>query len=695
MTESTASRGSAERPRRDKPWVMRTYAGHSSAAASNALYRRNLAKGQTGLSIAFDLPTQTGYDPDHVLARGEVGKVGVPISHIGDMAALLDGIPLKDMNTSMTINATAMWLLALYQVAAEEQAEAAGEDPAQWVRALAGTTQNDIIKEYLSRGTYAFPPEPSLRLITDLISYTYTEIPKWNPTNICSYHLQEAGATPVQEIAYSLCTAIAVLDAVRDSGQVPPERFGEVVARISFFVNAGVRFVEEMCKMRAFVQLWDELTLGRYGVTDPVARRFRYGVQVNSLGLTEAQPENNVQRIVLEMLAVTLSKDARARAVQLPAWNEALGLPRPWDQQWSLRIQQVLAYESDLLEYDDLFAGSPVVEAKVTELVAGAREEMERVLAMGGAVTAVESGYMKSALVASHAARRQRIESGEDVVVGLNKFTTTEPNPLTADLDTAIQTVDPAVEKAAVAAIQTWRAERDADPESRERAAAALRRLRSDAESGVNLMPATLECARARVTTGEWAEALRERFGEYRAPTGVSGSVGVSAAEAEGDLLRVRSRVAETGAQLGEKLRVLVGKPGLDGHSNGAEQIAVRARDAGFEVVYQGIRLTPQEIVAAAVAEDVHLVGLSILSGSHMELVPEVLRGLREAGGGDIPVVVGGIIPESDAAALRDHGVAAVFTPKDFGLNDIMARFVDIIRGSRGLPVAGAEPQLV
>ncbi len=671
---------------------MRTYAGHSSAAASNELYRRNLAKGQTGLSVAFDLPTQTGYDPDHVLARGEVGKVGVPISHIGDMAALFEGIPLKDMNTSMTINATAMWLLAMYQVTAEAQAQAAGEDPVAWVHALAGTTQNDIIKEYLSRGTYAFPPGPSLRLITDMIAYTVSEIPKWNPINICSYHLQEAGATPVQEIAYAMCTAIAVLDAVRDSGQVPPERFGEVVARISFFVNAGVRFVEEMCKMRAFVQLWDELTQERYAVTDPVARRFRYGVQVNSLGLTEAQPENNVQRIVLEMLAVTLSKDARARAVQLPAWNEALGLPRPWDQQWSLRIQQVLAYESDLLEYDDLFTGSVVVEAKVRELVEGARAEIQRVQDLGGAVAAVESGYMKSALVASHALRRQRIEAGEDVVVGLNQFTSTEPNPLTSDLDSAIQTVDPAVERAAVEAIRAWRHTRDSDPEAKARAVAALARLRADAAAGVNLMAATLECARAKVTTGEWAQALRDQFGEYRAPTGVSGSVGVAGAAASGDLARVRADVARTGEELGEKLRVLVGKPGLDGHSNGAEQIAVRARDAGFEVIYQGIRLTPEQIVAAAVAEDVHLVGLSILSGSHLELVPDVLRGLRDAGIGDVPVVVGGIIPESDGAALKAQGVAAVFTPKDFGLNDIMGRFVEIIRAARGLAPLVAEP---
>ncbi|MBK8731546.1 MAG: protein meaA [Actinomycetales bacterium] len=687
MTDATASaRSDTPRPTRDRPWVMRTYAGHSSAAASNALYRRNLAKGQTGLSVAFDLPTQTGYDPDHVLSRGEVGKVGVPISHIGDMAALFDGIPLSDMNTSMTINATAMWLLAMYQVTAEEQAKAAGEDPAAWVHRLAGTTQNDIIKEYLSRGTYAFPPGPSLRLITDMISYTVNEIPKWNPTNICSYHLQEAGATPVQEIAYAMCTAIAVLDAVRDSGQVPPEKFPDVVARISFFVNAGVRFVEEMCKMRAFVQIWDELTQERYGVTDPVARRFRYGVQVNSLGLTEAQPENNVQRIVLEMLAVTLSKDARARAVQLPAWNEALGLPRPWDQQWSLRIQQVLAFESDLLEYDDIFTGSTVIEAKVAELVAGAKAEIDRVQDMGGAVAAVESGYMKSALVASHAQRRQRIEAGEDVVVGLNQFTSTETNPLTADLGTAIQTVDPAVEAAAIRAVQAWRAARDSDGHGRDRAEQALARLREDAKSGANLMAATLECARAKVTTGEWAQALRAEFGEYRAPTGVSGSVGVgSGATPSGDLAAVRAQVAATGEELGEKLRVLVGKPGLDGHSNGAEQIAVRARDAGFEVVYQGIRLTPEQIVAAAIAEDVHLVGLSILSGSHMELVPDVLRGLRDNGAGDVPVVVGGIIPEADGAALRAAGVAAVFTPKDFGLNDIMGRFVTIIRASRGL----------
>ncbi|TQJ09632.1 (R)-ethylmalonyl-CoA mutase [Lapillicoccus jejuensis] len=691
MDEATDE--AAPRPQRDRPWVMRTYAGHSSAAASNALYRRNLDKGQTGLSVAFDLPTQTGYDPDHPLARGEVGKVGVPVSHLGDMRRLFEGIPLKDMNTSMTINAVAMWMLALYQVTAEEQAVAAGEDPAEWVRSLAGTTQNDIIKEYLSRGTYAFPPEPSLRLIVDMIAHTVREIPRWNPINICSYHLQEAGATPVQELAFSLSTAVAVLDAVRDSGQVAPEDLGDVVARISFFVNAGVRFVEEMCKMRAFVQLWDELTRGRYGVQDAKQRRFRYGVQVNSLGLTEAQPENNVQRIVLEMLAVTLSKDARARAVQLPAWNEALGLPRPWDQQWSLRLQQVLAYESDLLEYDDLFAGSHVVEAKVAELVEGARAEMARIEEAGGAVAAVESGYMKSALVASHAERRRRIETGEEVVVGLNRFTTTEPNPLTADLGTAIQTVDADVEEAAAASVRAWREERDADPERRAAAQEAVERLRADAASGTNLMAATLACVRAGLTTGEWAQVLRDRFGEYRAPTGVSGSVGVSSGDG---LLAVREAVRRTGEELGERLRVLVGKPGLDGHSNGAEQVAVRARDAGFEVVYQGIRLTPEQIVSAAVAEDVHLVGLSILSGSHMALVPSVLEGMRAAGLDDVPVVVGGIIPEGDAAQLRAAGVAAVFTPKDFGLTEMVGEFVGLIRSARGLgTLAELEPAAV
>ncbi|MFE2873144.1 MULTISPECIES: protein meaA [unclassified Embleya] len=660
---------------------MRTYAGHSSATASNALYRRNLAKGQTGLSVAFDLPTQTGYDPDHVLSRGEVGKVGVPISHIGDMRALLDGIPVEEMNTSMTINATALWMLALYQVVAEEQ----GADIAK----LTGTTQNDIIKEYLSRGTYVFPPGPSLKLITDTVAYTVSNIPKWNPTNICSYHLQEAGATPVQEIAYAMCTAIAVLDAVRDSGQVPADRMGEVVQRISFFVNAGVRFVEEMCKMRAFVQLWDELTLERYGVRDAKQRRFRYGVQVNSLGLTEAQPENNVQRIVLEMLAVTLSKDARARAVQLPAWNEALGLPRPWDQQWSLRIQQVLAYESDLLEYGDIFNGSHVIEAKVAELVAGARAEIDRVQAMGGAVAAIESGYMKSQLVGSHAARRARIEAGDEVVVGVNRFETTEENPLTADLDAAIMSADPDAERSAVERIRSWRADRD--PEA---VTAAMARLREDARSwkaasAVNLMPATLACVRAGVTTGEWSQALREEFGEYRAPTGVSGVVGV---QDGAGLTEVRGAVRRTGEELGGRLRLLVGKPGLDGHSNGAEQIAVRARDVGFEVVYQGIRLTPEQIVAAAVEEDVHCVGLSILSGSHLELIPDVLSRMRDAGIGDVPVIVGGIIPSADEVVLRSQGVAAVFTPKDFGITDIMGRIVEVIRAANGLAAGAAVP---
>jgi (2R)-ethylmalonyl-CoA mutase len=587
------------------------------------------------------------------------------------MRALFDGIPLDTMNTSMTINATAMWLLALYATVADEQGADKG--------ALSGTTQNDIIKEYLSRGTYVFPPGPSLRLITDMIAWTVTEVPKWNPINICSYHLQEAGATAEQEIAYSVSTAIAVLDAVRDSAQVPEELFGEVVARISFFVNAGVRFVEEMCKMRAFVQIWDELTRERYGVTDAKQRRFRYGVQVNSLGLTEAQPENNVQRIVLEMLAVTLSKDARARAVQLPAWNEALGLPRPWDQQWSLRIQQVLAYESDLLEYDDLFTGSVVVEAKVAELVAGAQAEIARVQDMGGAVAAVESGYMKGQLVAAHAARRARVESGEEVVVGVNAFTSTEPSPLTAEGVVTTQAVDPAVEAEAVARLQAWKSDRHAGDVE-----AALAELRAVAATDATLVPATLACARAGVTTGEWSGALREVFGEYRAPTGVAGVVG--AGPMSDELSAVRDAVAATGAELGAHLRMLVGKPGLDGHSNGAEQIAVRARDAGFEVVYQGIRLTPAQIVAAAVEEDVDVVGLSILSGSHLELVPMVLDGLRAAGLGDVPVVVGGIIPDVDAVTLQREGVAAVFTPKDYDATAIMARVLDEVRAAHGLP---------
>ncbi|MEU7821216.1 protein meaA [Catellatospora sp. NPDC049133] len=656
---------------RDRPWVMRTYAGHSNAAATNALFRRNLAKGQTGLSVAFDLPTQTGYDPDHELAAGEVGRVGVPVAHLGDARALFDGIDLAAANTSMTINATAMWLLALYVTVAQEQ----GADPA----ALAGTTQNDIIKEYLSRGTYIFPPGPSLRLTTDVIAWTVADAPAWNPVNICSYHLQEAGATPVQEVGFALATAVAVLDRVRDGGQVAPERMGDVVQRISFFVNSGVRFVEEMAKMRAFGRLWDEITRDRYGVTDPKQRRLRYGVQVNSLGLTESQPENNVARIVLEMLGVTMSRDARARAVQLPAWNEALGLPRPWDQQWSLRLQQVLAYESDLLEYPDLFAGSHVVERLVDEIADGARKQLAEVLDLGGAVAAVESGHLKSALVASLARRRGRVESGEDVVVGVNRFVETEPSPLTAAGAQAIEQVDPAVEKAAIDAVTRWRAERDASA-----AAEALDRLRAEAAGSRNLMPATLECVRAGVTTGEWAGVLREVFGEYRAPTGLSSGVSGSG---DGLLARVRERVRATARELERPaLRLLVGKPGLDGHSNGAEQIAVRARDAGFEVVYQGIRLTPAQIVAAAVQEDVDLVGLSVLSGSHLNAVPAVLAGLRAAGLPDLPVVVGGIIPEDDAEVLREAGVARVFTPKDFALTDIMAELVTVVRERHHLP---------
>ncbi|MEU0785624.1 protein meaA [Streptomyces sp. NPDC006173] len=675
MTERQPAPARAEK---DRPWLMRTYAGHSTAEASNELYRRNLAKGQTGLSVAFDLPTQTGYDPDHILARGEVGRVGVPVSHVGDMRRLFQDIPLEQMNTSMTINATAMWLLALYQVVAEEQ----GADITQ----LQGTTQNDIVKEYLSRGTHVFPPVPSLRLTTDMITYTVNHIPKWNPINICSYHLQEAGATPVQEIAYAMSTAIAVLDAVFASGQIAEDRRGDVVARISFFVNAGVRFIEEMCKMRAFGRIWDKITRERYGIENPKQRRFRYGVQVNSLGLTEAQPENNVQRIVLEMLAVTLSKDARARAVQLPAWNEALGLPRPWDQQWSLRIQQVLAHESDLLEYEDIFEGSHVVEAKVASLVEESLAEMDRIEEMGGAMAAVESGYLKSQLVSSHAERRARIEGGTDKIVGVNVFQSTEPNPLTADLDAAIMTVDPAVEAQAISALQTWRDTRYQPPFNHPRPCKALERLKAAAEGTGNLMEATLECARAGVTTGEWSGALREVFGEYRAPTGVSSApVAVSAGEGTG-LALVRRKVELTARDLGVgKLRFLVGKPGLDGHSNGAEQIAVRARDAGFEVVYQGIRLTPEQIVDAAVDEDVHAVGLSILSGSHAQLVPDVLEKLRKAGAADIPVIAGGIIPNADAEQLRAAGVAAVFTPKDFDITGIIGRIVDEIRKANKL----------
>ncbi|MGH3699578.1 MAG: protein meaA [Pseudonocardiaceae bacterium] len=650
---------------RDRPWVMRTYAGHSSASTSNVLYRRNLAKGQTGLSVAFDLPTQTGYDPDHELARGEVGKVGVPISHVGDMRTLFDGIPMAQANTSMTINATAMWLLALYATVAQEH----GAD----LTHLSGTTQNDIIKEYLSRGTYVFPPGPSLRLITDMVVHTVNHMPRWNPINICSYHLQEAGATPVQEVAYAMCTAIAVLDSVRDCGQVAAGDFATVVGRMSFFVNAGVRFVEEMCKLRAFGRLWEETCRDRYGVDDPKLRRFRYGVQVNSLGLTEPQPENNVQRIVLEMLAVTLSRDARARAVQLPTWNEALGLPRPWDQQWALRMQQVLAYETDLLDYEDLFDGSRVVEARVTEIAAGARAEIDRVQGMGGAIAAVESGYMKSQLVSSLAARRRRIEDGDDVVVGVNRFTETDLSPLQAEGAGAIETVDPAAEEQVIEAIRVWRAGRD--PAAVE---ASLRELAQAAKTDANLVEASMACARVGVTTGEWAGTLRGVFGEYRAPTGLAGA---SAPGVAGEAIaRVRDRVHSVSEELGERLRMLVGKPGLDGHSNGAEQVAVRARDVGFEVIYQGIRLTPAEIVAAAVAEDVHVVGLSVLSGSHLEVVPAVVEGLRAAGAGNVPVVVGGIIPLEDAEVLRAHGVAKVFTPKDFELTDIMDQIVDLIR---------------
>jgi (2R)-ethylmalonyl-CoA mutase len=648
-------------PEPDKPWLMRTYAGHSTARASNELYRRNLAKGQTGLSVAFDLPTQTGYDADHELARGEVGKVGVPVAHKGDMHALMDGIPLDQMNTSMTINATAAWLLALYIVVAEEN----GIDP----EALLGTTQNDIIKEYLSRGTYAFPPGPSMRLIADTVAYTVEHVPRWNPVNICSYHLQEAGATPVQEIAYAMSTAIAVLDAVR--ARVPEDRMGAVFGRISFFVNAGVRFVEEHAKLRAMARLWDDLGRERYGVQDERHRRFRYGVQVNSLGLTESQPENNVQRIVLEALAVTLGRDARARAIQLPAWNEALGLPRPWDQQWSLRIQQVLAFETDLLEYPDIFEGSKVMDGLVDELLTGAREEMARVDEQGGAVEAVP--YMKAALVESHRERIRRIERGEQVMVGVNRFEETEPSPLTAD--GGILVVDPAVEQEARDGLEQWRA-------GRGDVTAALDELRRVAASDENIMPATIAAARAGVTTGEWAGALREAFGSYRAPTGV----GEAAAPATGDeLTELRDEVARVSEALGRTVKILVGKPGLDGHSNGAEQIAVRARDAGMDVVYEGIRLTPAQIARSAVDEGVHVIGLSILSGSHRELIPDVVAALRQAGGGDIPVVAGGIIPDADADALREAGVAAVFTPKDFELTRILRAIVGIVADRHGV----------
>ena len=645
--------------------MMRTYAGHSTAKASNELYRGNLAKGQTGLSVAFDLPTQTGYDPDDELSRGEVGKVGVPVAHRGDMATLMDGIPLSEMNTSMTINATAAWLLALYIVAAENQ----GVDQSQ----LQGTTQNDIIKEFLARGTYAFPPAPSMRLIADMIAYTVEHVPKWNPINVCSYHLQEAGATPVQEIAYAMSNAIAVLDAVRERVSAP--RMGEVFGRISFFVNAGVRFIEEHAKLRAMGILWEELGRERYGVTDPKHLRFRYGVQVNSLGLTEAQPENNVQRIVLEALAVTLGRDARARAIQLPAWNEALGLPRPWDQQWSLRIQQVLAYETDILEYPDIFEGSKVMDGLVSELLEGARAEMAVVAEHGGAVQAV--GYMKGALVDSHRQRIHRIESGEQVVVGQNRYTESEPSPLTADAEGGILVVDPAVEAQQIEAVRRWRSERDQT--AVDAALSDLARVAGEESSRENLMAPTIAAARAGATTGEWARTLREVFGSYRAPTGVGEASGHETPDA--DLTELREEVARLQEQLGRRPKILVGKPGLDGHSNGAEQIAVRARDAGMDVVYEGIRLTPAQIASSALQEGVHVIGLSILSGSHRELIPAVIDALREAGV-QAPVVVGGIIPDQDVEPLKRAGVACVYTPKDFDLTRIMRDIVELVGNS-------------
>jgi (2R)-ethylmalonyl-CoA mutase len=663
MTEATG--GSAKRGKRDHPWLIRTYAGHSTAAESNKLYRSNLAKGQTGLSVAFDLPTQTGYDSDHPLAKGEVGKVGVPISHLGDMRTLFEGIPLDRMNTSMTINATAAWLLSLYVALAEEQGVAKG--------ALSGTTQNDILKEYLSRGTYVFPPAPSMRLVKDTILFSTREIPKWNPMNVCSYHLQEAGATPQQELAYALANAIAVLDTVKASGAVSGKDFEEVVGRISFFVNAGVRFVTELCKMRAFCELWEEITRERYGVMNEKHRRFRYGVQVNSLGLTEQQPENNVYRILIEMLAVTLSKNARARAVQLPAWNEALGLPRPWDQQWSIRMQQIVAYETDLLEYADLFDGSAEVARKVGELKAEAREELEQIEKMGGAVKAVESGYMKERLVESNTKRLEAIERGEQVVVGVNKFTESEPSPLSTGAE-SILTVAHEVEDEQIARLKAWRESRDQLAVKK-----SLDALSRAAKDGSNIMPPSIACAKAGVTTGEWGAALRQVFGEYRAPTGVGRAV---RNDAQG-LDEIRERVNAASRRLGRRVKFLVGKPGLDGHSNGAEQIAARARDAGMEVVYQGIRLTPDEIVKAAHDEKVHVVGLSILSGSHVPLVREVLEKLR-AEGLNLPVVVGGIIPPEDEALLKKSGVAAVFTPKDYELNRILGDLVKIVETSAG-----------
>jgi (2R)-ethylmalonyl-CoA mutase len=648
----------------DKPWIFRTYAGHSTATASNALYRTNLSKGQTGLSVAFDLPTQTGYDSDHPLAKGEVGKVGVPICHLGDIRALFESIPLGEMNTSMTINATAAWLLALYIAAADEQNVPRAK--------LQGTTQNDIIKEYLSSGTYVFPPAPSMRLTKDVILFTTKEMPKWNPINVCSYHLQEAGATPVQELAFALATAIGVLDAVKASRQCADEEFGDVVGRISFFVNAGLRFVTEVCKMRAFTELWDQITRERYGVRDAKQRLFRYGVQVNSLGLTEQQPENNVTRILIEMLAVTLSKNARARAVQLPAWNEALGLPRPWDQQWSLRMQQILAFETDLLEYGDIFRGSPAIAAKVDELKSAAREELNHIEALGGTVAAVESGYLKAQLVESNSRRVEAIERGQQTVVGVNRFIQTEPSPLAAAAG-AVLTVSDEAETDQVARLQAWRDQRDGKA-----VAAALEKLRQAAKSGANIMPASITCAKAGVTTGEWGAALRAAFGEYRAPTGV----GIAMRNDAEGLDDIRAEVDRVSKKLGRRLKLLVGKPGLDGHSNGAEQIAARARDAGMDVVYDGIRLTADAIATAAVEKNVHVVGLSILSGSHLPLVQEVMARLRENGVTRLPVVVGGIIPPQDARALKEAGVAEVYTPKDFALNRIMADLVRIVDGA-------------
>ena len=646
----------------DRPWIFRTYAGHSTASDSNKLYRSNLAKGQTGLSVAFDLPTQTGYDSDHELAAGEVGKVGVPISHLGDMQTLFDGIPLDRMNTSMTINATAAWLLALYTALAEQQGISRA--------ALAGTTQNDIIKEYLSRGTYVFPPKPSMRLIEDTITWSYRELPKWNPMNVCSYHLQEAGATPVQEVAYALATATAVLDAVRSSGEVPESEFPTVVGRISFFVNAGIRFITEMCKMRAFSELWDEICQERYGVEDPKLRRFRYGVQVNSLGLTEQQPENNVYRILLEMLAVTLSKGARARAVQLPAWNEALGLPRPWDQQWSLRMQQILAYETDLLEYGDIFNGSSEIAAKVEQLKAEARTELARIGDLGGAIAAVETGYMKQALVASNTARIQQIENGDQSIIGVNAYRESEPSPLSETGSDAILTVSDNIEYEQIEQLKQWRKDRDSAA-----AQDAIEELKSAARQERNIMEPSIACARAGVTTGEWGGALREIFGEYRAPTGVDVVVHLKTEDAGA----VREAVAALSAKLGTPVRFLVGKPGLDGHSNGAEQIAVRAGDCGMQVRYDGIRLTPGEIVAAAIEDNVHAIGLSILSGSHVPLVRDVMNRLRSANLSHLPVIVGGIIPEEDRHVLKQLGVAAVYTPKDFHINTMMQDIVKLI----------------